>query len=656
MKNKTALPAIEHLWIEQPLSVRRAAADLYAGVDLETLGLRVRAYNLVSRGQRFADVRALMLAGPQIWYLRGMGLATMREIDASLAPRFAGTSSPAVTGVTRAHDLPKQWPEVTADLAARLELASTSREPLEPALTALLRQHLLRSLNERDWDILRHRTGIAEARRMTLAELGEGFGLTRERVRQREAKILNTLRTRWDDIDNLVRPLRLHPVLQGAITDLRAFFARVRGSAMMEGELARQGNRILRRQGGDLSPLVGLLAEVEGLHRLDLAPGELDALWTAKPPSEIDRLRSGLLGLHSYLTRGSAAAHSAVELAHVCNRADLLDSPATVKDIHEWAAGCSSIEALPDGRYRGRLAYLGRRPMQALRLLADAGQPQNVGDLTRVLNHHLVRAGKPPVQPANLRNQMSRSGDLVPIGRSGHWALGTWPDLELDAVVKLMERCLVKHGRLMTAGDIFAWVSERRPVSLASIEHYLADDDRFRPVGGERWGLGHWTEERETPRWDRQGVADFVAGLFREQGAGTLPFDAVRAALAEAANLPERVADGLLAVNPVITTQREASAALIAVLQDDFQEQIDQARPHRQQRGHRVAEVLAEGARILCRQPYRQMPLVAFRDALIQALNIPSSTVYTYVARLPQFETHPDPAGDKKIVRLVDPS
>ena len=50
------------------------------------------------------------------------------------------------------------------------------------------------TLTPREEKVIRMRLGIGEATDYTLEEVGEAFGLTRERIRQIEAKALKKLR------------------------------------------------------------------------------------------------------------------------------------------------------------------------------------------------------------------------------------------------------------------------------------------------------------------------------------------------------------------------------------------------------------------------------------------------------------------------------
>jgi RNA polymerase primary sigma factor len=69
--------------------------------------------------------------------------------------------------------------------------------PAEAASQELLREQVdsvLNSLSERERDVLRLRFGLVDGRNRTLEEVGKEFNVTRERIRQIEAKALRKLR------------------------------------------------------------------------------------------------------------------------------------------------------------------------------------------------------------------------------------------------------------------------------------------------------------------------------------------------------------------------------------------------------------------------------------------------------------------------------
>ena len=70
-------------------------------------------------------------------------------------------------------------------------------EPVDAATYSMLQEQLgdvLRTLTQRECDVLRLRYGLYDGKMHTLEEVGEEFNVTRERIRQIEAKALRKLR------------------------------------------------------------------------------------------------------------------------------------------------------------------------------------------------------------------------------------------------------------------------------------------------------------------------------------------------------------------------------------------------------------------------------------------------------------------------------
>jgi RNA polymerase primary sigma factor len=69
--------------------------------------------------------------------------------------------------------------------------------PVEAAARQLLKEQIrgvLTILNEREREVLEMRFGLTNGQEATLEEVGKHFGVTRERIRQIEAKALRKLR------------------------------------------------------------------------------------------------------------------------------------------------------------------------------------------------------------------------------------------------------------------------------------------------------------------------------------------------------------------------------------------------------------------------------------------------------------------------------
>jgi len=87
-------------------------------------------------------------------------------------------------------------------------------------LPEIIKEILLSEFDERTWIIIQRRFGIEGAEKLSLEELGEAFGLTRERIRQIEEKALYILRETIVDGTYAGKRYRLYPEVQFTLQDL----------------------------------------------------------------------------------------------------------------------------------------------------------------------------------------------------------------------------------------------------------------------------------------------------------------------------------------------------------------------------------------------------------------------------------------------------
>lgn len=180
-------------WIEQ--AIRRGIGDTANEIRMPIHRLeQVRRLRRMVRRLRIetgGDPSTAKLAAALDWSLEKTAfiadLATYRtvEMDAPLGPHS---------------DLSIK------DILADTRLPSPEEEAMHDALTSLL-EEMIDELSPRTQYIIRHRFGIGTGRERTLEDLGREHGLTRERIRQIEAKGLaklrhpgrvKALRTFWD--------------------------------------------------------------------------------------------------------------------------------------------------------------------------------------------------------------------------------------------------------------------------------------------------------------------------------------------------------------------------------------------------------------------------------------------------------------------------
>jgi RNA polymerase primary sigma factor len=112
----------------------------------------------------------------------GLSVEKVRMIG-ELALEPLSLDAPIGEGDTRYGDLLPNGEPTPADALARRRLVEQTRD-------------LLDSLNPREREVLRRRYGLDGDEDETLEEIGQSFSLTRERIRQIEAKALEKLRSR----------------------------------------------------------------------------------------------------------------------------------------------------------------------------------------------------------------------------------------------------------------------------------------------------------------------------------------------------------------------------------------------------------------------------------------------------------------------------
>ncbi len=524
------------------------------------------------------------------------------------------------------------------------------------ALSRVLHRVVSERRDETDWFILQHRHGLLDAERFTLQQLGDAYGLTRERIRQRENKALRVVRSWFDEPVAMIAPARLHPALLKALSALATLFDEVLVAPMPEAEFAARSESILGQHDEGINSLVLLLAKVGGISPTMPPRKDVASVWTGGDTKVRKTIKERVTQIHDALTERSSEQHTVVELAVAINEHVEDGSSITVAEVREFAPLCSTVEVLENGRhlgrYQGRFEYLRRRTGQVERILSEIGEPMHLSDIQRIINHRAALYGGRPVNLLNLSNQMSEANQVVPIGRSGFWVMADWPDIELGTVIELMERCLVENNRPMTQREIYDWVAARRPVRESSILLNATSDDRFARIDRERWGLGHWKEAREAAAWNRAGVAAFVANLFKERATKRLLYSVVLEALATAADVPPRVARGLLGTNPVIETEQTADGERYAHLQSDYR--IRMAREGGRKRKSKALEhVRSVARRVLADQPSREMSLAELRDIVMKEVGIPSASVYSCVSRIDELETVLFADRPGKLVRWV---
>lgn len=365
-------------------------------------------------------------------------------------------------------------------------------EPHLPrAIEESLRSLVLRHLGVRYWSVLERRFGLRGSERRTLEQIGEEFGVTREWVRQLEARVLGLVEAWLDDPDAQSAPARLHPAVRRAVEALDALLVGIRRAPVSAARLREACAEILRVEDGHELHLVQLVAEIRAVGPLELAasPWRLDPVWTVRDEAEGQELASFLLKLDGLLTTEIVEARSAETLTEEWNARFAEERALGVEEMHEMLALLSSVERLEDGRYRGRLYALGSRALQAERVLREAGEPLRLQVILEAVNAAAAAAGGRVIGRQGLCEQLTPSPRIAAIARTGYWVLTDWPDVATGTIVEVMEHCLREEGRPMTLEELHDCVTTLRPAKPTSIYTFALEKDRFVRVDDGRWWL-----------------------------------------------------------------------------------------------------------------------------------------------------------------------
>ncbi len=505
--------------------------------------------------------------------------------------------------------------------------------------------------DHRIWTVLSHRYGFFGGVSYTLQEVGDALGVTRERVRQLQVKGVDTLSSWLAHPAELKSGERVWPDVVEAMLELKALCRSIRDQPLAEHDFARRANMALGSSESTLDPGAALVCAAQGVRRIR-PKRPMEPVYVGRD-EDTAVLKATMAAVHDALTDRHVLAVTDMELTVDINRRRSAPEKLTIDTVVRTLKCVSTVEEVSDGRYRCRFEYLRPRVRQVERVLAHRGDAMDVEEIVREMNRQLVATGNAPVRRPNVINQMARSDRFTAIGRSGLWALSAWPNVESGTVLELLERCLVEAGEAQTASEINRYVTARRPASMASVQLYLAADDRFVRVRGRKWALSSWREARGGARWDRLGVATFVDEHFRHRGEASLPYTDVRGALMAATGFDSKVVTGMLATNPVISTERDGAGVLVAVLQPDYRATIE-ASARRGPQGAVFKRLASKVETVLKAAPGGELPLRDLRDrVLAEEPATPTSTFYGYVRRMVNVETVALPDRPGKLARLI---
>ena len=446
---------------------------------------------------------------------------------------------------------PLFWQELDIKIIpGELNVEVSSQQILEN-LPLIIREILNQHSDERLWTIVQRRFGLQDTIQLTLEELGIAFGVTKERVRQLEQIALKELREMLIEDEytakdyhvrsQVSRTMRL--VCQIAVDEVE--------KAARESVLLQRIKERFDIDPAPVKPSLFLILELSGIERITFDKEALEPIWGIIESSQERKIKKGIEKLDTLLTEEFATPLSEIDILIHLNKRVRKSKRFSLEELGLLIELCSSVKEYSEGFYWGKFEHLAGRFNQVERILTERGEPVHIDEITREIDHRLVKHGKRTVEPNNLVNQISRDNRFVPIGRSGEWGLSSW-SLNIKTIVDLMKQCLIARNESVTVEEIYAYVSERRPVRRRSVQVYLASINDFAKVDRTRWGLASWSEVEGAKTWNPKQVASFVERIFKRNRAKKIEYSIIKQALMDEAGVSTRQAQGMLNVNPVI--------------------------------------------------------------------------------------------------------
>jgi len=520
-------------------------------------------------------------------------------------------------------------------------------------LPQIIESMLKMESDEREWVIIERRFGLGGASLLTLEELGLAFGLTRERIRQIEANALDNLKNVLIDNSYENKNYHVHPEIISTLQNLSCFINQITNNIILENKLMSDISEQYSIDSKSVEPSLHLIFMLNGLSQIRFNKSDLRTAWGNIQATKIRKLEKIISRIDKLLTEEVVTPVGEIDILIEINKILKGKNRISLDELRQYLNLCSSIEKHSDGFYWGKFEQLTGRGNQTERILFENGEPLHINQITRKINHRLTLHSKRLVNDRNLGNQISGDARFTPIGRSGEWGLSSWT-LNTGTIIDLMKQCLMTRNTAATSDEIYLYVSERRPVQRASIDVYLMLREEFSKVDRIKWGLTNWDEVKDGTNWTPKEVGQFVEQLFKKHRTKKLQYQLVKESLIEATGLTKRQVQGLLSVNPVITTEREKNTnELFAYFNPDYKENLNQIGAIFNRKNKTLRQQVDDFVKMtLTNAPGQQITLAELVNLLINKFNRRDKTFYHYISDLEYIEKFTIPETNVKMCRF----
>lgn len=505
---------------------------------------------------------------------------------------------------------------------------------------------------ERIWTILERRYGLNGVNKATLADLGDAFGLTRERVRQLEVQAISRLQDVLIEGQYAGRTYRISPHTFDSIRLLCDVVIQDGSTLATESTILNRVQQLLSHSFEEVKPVLFFLFSLTGYERITFDSEDIEPIWGVMEVTEKHSIETVVREIYQVMTKSMPLAAKEFDILLQVNKQLSKNAKMSPLALQRALTVCSFMEKVEDQTYRCKFEFLSGRGNQAERILTEYGKPLSIAEIAREMNHRLVKQGKGRVEVRNLGNQISGDARFVTIGNSGHWGLKTWKNIDTRTIIAIMEEFLVIRNSPATTEEIFSYVAERRPVSEKSVIMYLYAEKPFIKMSLTTWGLATWSESKDAKIWSTVQVAEFVAEMFKKKRVKEMPFRDVRQALVEAANVTPRQAQGMLIHCPAIMRRKGEKWGERFVELQNVSEGYIARKPYQRTKATLRERVADSVRKILEAQPNNEIMLADLMPLMLKELQCPKPTLYQYLSKLEFIESVAVPSSNTKIIRL----
>lgn len=342
---------------------------------------------------------------------------------------------------------------------------------------------------ERNIDILNKRFGLVN-NKYTLEEIGDYYDLTRERVRQIEAKIIGIIRNIFTENNN--KKIKSNHVLQGVYNNIILDIQKI-GNIASEESIINTLENIYNFNCSNKNKLE-LFLEIIGYEKLSESNNS--------PYLKVRPL---------YYCRNRITANNVAKIIHnigiyakTPKEYNLFDVTVFLKrkkvkninktDIITILNSSECISYVEDEKFKTKICCLTSAADKAYSVLFGETKPLHYSEIAKIINKYEVNHTNDAINSRTITSQMVSDKRFAPVGKSGRWGLTEWNSFTNISSKELMVKVLHKSARPMSNREIHNEVIKiRRRVPLSSVSTYLSvHKDIFTRVGKGVYGLKVW--------------------------------------------------------------------------------------------------------------------------------------------------------------------